>query len=85
MKKTLLFASMALTLAVMMTACKSDKFKQAENGLLYRFETTNPEGAQPQVGDVLVGELIWRLDGEPTVFSRLLKAPCSKATFLKDC
>ena len=64
MKKTLLFASMALTLAVMMTACKSDKFKQAENGLLYRFETTNPEGAQPQVGDVLVGELIWLLDGD---------------------
>ena len=64
MKKTLLFAPMALTLAVMMTACKSDKFKQAENGLLYRFETTNPEGAQPQVGDVLVGELIWLLDGD---------------------
>ena len=32
--------------------------------MLYRFETTNPEGAQPQVGDVLVGELIWLLDGD---------------------
>jgi ABC-type oligopeptide transport system substrate-binding subunit len=59
MKKTLLFASLALACAVLLTACNScnsNKFKQAENVLLYRFETTNPEGEQPQAGDVMVGE-----------------------------
>ncbi|MBR3724155.1 MAG: FKBP-type peptidyl-prolyl cis-trans isomerase [Bacteroidales bacterium] len=68
MKKTLLFASMALTLAAFMTACNSNKFNEAENGLLYRFETTNPEGAQPSAGDLLVGELILRLEND-TLFN----------------
>ena len=70
MKKTLLIALWALTFAVMMTACDNNKFKQAENGLLYRFETTNPEGAQPQAGDVLVGELLLRLEND-TLFTNV--------------
>ena len=73
MKKTLLIASLALTCAVLMTACNScnsNKFKQAENGLLYRFETTNPEGEQPQAGDVLVGELLLRLEND-TLFTNV--------------
>ena len=73
MKKTLLIASLALTFAVFMAACNScnsNKFKQAENGLLYRFETTNPEGAQPQAGDVLVGELLLRLEND-TLFTNV--------------
>lgn len=70
MKKVLLIATMALTCTVMMTACNSNKFKQAEGGLLYRFETTNPEGEQPKVGDVLVGELLLRLDDD-TLFTNV--------------
>ena len=70
MKKTLLIALWALTFAVIMTACDKNKFKQAENGLLYRFETTNPEGAQPQAGDVLVGELLLRLEND-TLFTNV--------------
>lgn len=70
MKKTLLFASLALTLAAFTTACNSNKFKQTENGLLYRFETQNSEGAQPQNGDVMVGELILRIEND-TLFSNV--------------
>lgn len=70
MKKTLLFASLALTLAAFTTACNSNKFKQSENGLLYRFETQNSEGAQPQNGDVMVGELILRIEND-TLFSNV--------------
>ena len=68
MKKTLLFATLALTMTALMTACNSNNFKQSENGLLYRFETQNTEGAQPQPGDVLVGELILTMDGD-TLFT----------------
>ena len=68
MKKTLLFATLALTMTALMTACNSNNCKQSENGLLYRFETQNTEGAQPQPGDVLVGELILTMDGD-TLFT----------------
>lgn len=70
MKKTLLFASLALSMAAFMTACNSNKFKQTENGLLYRFETQNSEGAQPQSGDLLVGELVLRIEND-TLFSNV--------------
>lgn len=72
MKKVLLIATMALTCAFLMTACNSKKFKQTENGLLYRFETTNPEGEQPQVGDLLVGELTILLEDD-TMFTNVGK------------
>jgi FKBP-type peptidyl-prolyl cis-trans isomerase len=68
MKKTLFFATLALTVAAFMTACNCNNFKQTENGLLYRFETENSEGEQPKAGDVLVGELILRLE-EDTLFN----------------
>lgn len=68
MKKIFLIAFVALTCAAFMTACNSEKFKQSENGLLYRFETTNPDGEQPNVGDLLVGELTLRLEND-TLFS----------------
>ena len=55
-------------MTALMTACNSNNFKQSENGLLYRFETQNTEGAQPQPGDVLVGELILTMDGD-TLFT----------------
>ena len=67
MKKILLVATMAMACAALMTACNKN-FKQAENGLLYRFETTNPDGAQPQPGDILVGELVLRLEND-TLFT----------------
>ena len=62
MKKVLMIASVALVCAVMMSACNSNKFKKSPNGLLYRFETVNSDGEQPSVGDLLVGELILRLE-----------------------
>ena len=68
MKKVLLVATMALTCAVLMTACNSKKFKTGENGVLYRFEEINKSGEQPQVGDLLVGELILLLEDD-TIFS----------------
>lgn len=68
MKKVLFIATVALTCVAFMTACNSNKFKKAENGLLYRFETTNPDGEQPNVGDLLVGELVLRIEGD-TLFS----------------
>ena len=70
MKKCLVIATMALTIAAFMTACNSNKFKQGENGILYRFETVNPDGEQPSVGDLLVGELILRLEND-TLFTNV--------------
>ncbi|MBO4600510.1 MAG: FKBP-type peptidyl-prolyl cis-trans isomerase [Bacteroidales bacterium] len=70
MKKILLIASVALTCAAFMTACNSNKFKKAPNGLLYRFEVTNPDGEQPNVGDLLVGELVLRLEND-TLFTNV--------------
>lgn len=62
MKKFFFLSAMALTFAGLMSSCNSDKFKTTENGLQYRFETVNNDGEQPQVGDILVGELTLKLD-----------------------
>jgi FKBP-type peptidyl-prolyl cis-trans isomerase len=70
MKKILLIASVALTCAAFMTACDSNKFKKTENGLLYRFETVNPDGEQANLGDLLVGELLLRLEND-TLFNNV--------------
>lgn len=70
MKKVLFIATVALTCVAFMTACKSNKFKIAENGLLYRFETVNSDGEQPNVGDLLVGELVLRLEDD-TLFTNV--------------
>ena len=70
MKKVLMIASVALVCATMMSACNSNKFKKSPNGLLYRFETVNSDGEQPSVGDLLVGELILRLEDD-TLFTNV--------------
>lgn len=70
MKKIFTIAIVAMTCAVMMTACNSNKFKKAENGLLYRIETSVPDGDQPQVGDLLVGEITLMFE-EDTLFSNV--------------
>lgn len=67
MKKVLSIALAAMTCAVLMTACNNN-FKKTANGLEYRFETTVADGQQPQAGDLLVGELILRLEGD-TLFT----------------
>lgn len=82
---------MALTLAAFMTACNSNNFKQTENGLLYRFETQNSEGAQPQAGDLLVGELILRIEndtlfnntGNPDRIFQVAEAPMFKGDIVE--
>jgi len=48
----------------------SNKYKKTKNGLLYRFIDTNPYGKQPSVGDLLVGELVLRLEGD-TLFTNV--------------
>lgn len=70
MKKLFIIAAMAMSCAAFLTACNSDRFKTTENGLKYRFEVTNKDGAQPQTGDLLVGELLLRL-GDDTLFSNV--------------
>lgn len=70
MKKILSFAIVAMTCAVLFTACNKNNFKKTENGLLYRFETTVPDGEQPKVGDLLVGELTISLESD-TLFSNV--------------
>jgi FKBP-type peptidyl-prolyl cis-trans isomerase len=70
MKKILSFAIVAMTCAVLFTACNKNNFKKTENGLLYRFETTVPDGEQPKVGDLLVGELTICLESD-TLFSNV--------------
>ena len=70
MKKILSFAIVAMTCAVLFTACNKNNFKKTENGLLYRFETTVPDGEQLKVGDLLVGELTISLESD-TLFSNV--------------
>lgn len=48
----------------------SNKYKKTRNGLLYRFIDTNPYGEQPSVGDILVGEMVLRLEGD-TLFTNI--------------
>lgn len=66
MKKTLKLAAMMVVGAVLMTACgpKSDLpgFKKTETGLHYKFETMNKSAQQVKQGDVLVCEVVMKLD-----------------------
>lgn len=70
MKKLYFFALVALACSII--ACSSKSFKKTDNGLLYCFENTVSDGQQPQVGDLLVGELVLTIDGD-TLFSNLGK------------
>ncbi len=45
-----------------------NKYKKTKNGLIYRFININPDGNQPSVGDILVGELLLRLEND-TLFT----------------
>ena len=62
MKKISRMTLTVLACATLMTACNNNQFKKTENGLLYRFETTNAEGRQPQMGEMLIGEMTIKLD-----------------------
>lgn len=65
MKNTIKIVVMVLAAAVLATACsKSDikGFKKTKGGLHYKFETKNSSGESIHVGDVIVGELVFRLD-----------------------
>lgn len=70
MKKLLSISIVAMICAVAFTACNSNKFKTTENGLQYRFETTVADGQQPQLGDVLTGELALIFEGD-TLFNNI--------------
>ena len=65
MKKALKMAALMLMAAVMMTACnKSDLpgFKKTDSGLHYKFVTENKGGQQVQKGDILVCEVVMKMD-----------------------
>ena len=68
MKKHLKFAAMILAAAVLTTSCnlfnRSDikGFKKTKSGLHYKIEQKNDKGEKPHVGDVIVGEMVLRLD-----------------------
>lgn len=65
MKKSIKIAVMVLAAAVLATSCsKSDikGFKKTKSGLHYKFEQRNRSGQSVHVGDVIVGEMVFRLD-----------------------
>lgn len=65
MKKALKMAALMLMAAVMMTACnKSDLpgFKKTDSGLHYKFVTENKGVQQVQKGDILVCEVVMKMD-----------------------
>ena len=67
MKKTIKLAVVMLAAATVMVGCNNAPlkgFKQTKSGLMYKFEETNKSGEQPKVGDVIVGEMIFRLDND---------------------
>ena len=66
MKKTIKMAAMVMAGAVVLAACNSDKFKDAGNGLSYKFEKQNKSAQQVQEGDVLVGEMTVKFDTTQT-------------------
>ena len=65
MKNIVKIAALSLAVAVLAASCtKSDikGFKKTADGLHYKFEQRNSKGAAIHVGDVIVGELVFRLD-----------------------
>ena len=66
MKKTIKMAAMIMAGAVVLAACNSGKFKDAGNGLSYKFEKQNKSAQQVQEGDVLVGEMTVKFDTTQT-------------------
>ena len=66
MKKTIKMAAMVMAGAVVLAACNNGKFKDAGNGLSYKFEKQNKSAQQVQEGDVLVGEMTVKFDTTQT-------------------
>ncbi|MBR1850141.1 MAG: FKBP-type peptidyl-prolyl cis-trans isomerase [Bacteroidales bacterium] len=65
MKHTTKLATAMLAASILLAACNSSDlkgFKKTDTGLYYKFEKTDKSGAQPQSGDVLVGEMVFRFD-----------------------
>ena len=69
MKKNLLLATTIVAAASLFTACGGSKlkgFEQTADGIYYHFDKHNSDAQQVQEGDVLVGEMTFRLDS--TIF-----------------
>ncbi len=87
MKKTMRMATMLVAGAMMLAACNNGGFKDAGNGLSYKFEKQNKSAQQVQDGDVLVGEMTVKFDTTQTFSNvghadRILQA--DPAFFLYD-
>lgn len=72
MKRTLKIAILLIAGVTTFAACgqKSDikGFKKTKSGLHYKFETTDKSGQSVNMGDVIVGEMVFRLDND-TLFT----------------
>ena len=67
MRRILILTALVLAVGINASA-QHQRFKKTKTGLQYRYETRNRRGAHPQVGDVLVGEMVMRFD-TITIFS----------------
>ena len=73
MKRLVSVVAAFLCLMVLTSSCKEKKYKdyeQTESGLYYKFEVENPNGQQPQLGDVLVAEVEVSL-GDSVLFDNI--------------
>lgn len=76
MKKSLLTVACALLCASLFVSChrgpksEIEGFTRTESGLHYRFDTQNAEGRQVAKGDLLIGEMLLRLEND-TLFSNV--------------
>lgn len=80
MKKSTRILSLSLAAAILMSACslfgpKSDidGFKKTKSGLHYKIEKSNKSAQQVKMGDVIVGQMIFRLEDD-TLFSNTGKS-----------
>lgn len=65
MKSLIKNAVLALAVTMIATACTQSDikgFKKTDDGLHYKFETRNSDGREIHVGDVIIGELVFKLD-----------------------
>ena len=60
--KNILVATLLMTAMAMTVSCGGDDLKKTEKGLYYSFEKENPNAQKAQPGDLIIGEMIVKLD-----------------------
>ncbi len=62
MKKVFKFFAFSVAVVAMLASCNKDGWKTTEDGLGYKFIETNKDAQQVQMGDVLVGTCVLKLN-----------------------